>query len=236
MTGYSFPLLSEAEILACLRELDLPISQSQLARPTFETVQPLYASLVTMLIGVTRRERDSSGSARGWGRPGLTHRATPARGAARRRRAGLRGRALGPATFHFLDGLASRDPKPVSAANRQNAQTPVNPGRRRLPAVTSTTFPPSQRFFRLAGSSWPPPILRPSRSSSARSSTTSRSPQSPSSARRAVSFAPRGCGTLARATSFAPTPPGSAAPSRPSSTSESGARIDWGGSRCCRGE
>jgi kinetochore protein Nuf2 len=51
---YSFPILDNQELLACLAELDIPFSEATLMKPSYESVRPLYESLVTMLVGVTR--------------------------------------------------------------------------------------------------------------------------------------------------------------------------------------
>lgn len=54
MSQFSFPVLNNSEILACLAELDLTLTEAQLLKPTYETVRPVYESLVTMLMGITR--------------------------------------------------------------------------------------------------------------------------------------------------------------------------------------
>lgn len=54
MSGFSFPILSNQELLPCLKEMDLPLAAEQLAKPTFETLQKVYEVLVTTLLGVTR--------------------------------------------------------------------------------------------------------------------------------------------------------------------------------------
>ena len=54
MSGFSFPILSNQELLPCLKEMDLPLTAEQLAKPTFETMQKVYELLVTTLLGVTR--------------------------------------------------------------------------------------------------------------------------------------------------------------------------------------
>lgn len=58
MTGssYSFPLLSNGDILACLDELGSDIREQELLRPTYEVLRPVYENLVMMLVGVTREE------------------------------------------------------------------------------------------------------------------------------------------------------------------------------------
>jgi len=54
VNNYSFPILEDREILACLAELEIPFTDVNLQRPTYEAVRPLYETLVTMLVGVTR--------------------------------------------------------------------------------------------------------------------------------------------------------------------------------------
>lgn len=73
MSTYSFPLLDNSEILACLAELDIPFSEANLLKPTYEVVKPLYETLVTMLVGVSRydasfqrREIESCLTIRAW--------------------------------------------------------------------------------------------------------------------------------------------------------------------------
>ncbi|KAL0042016.1 hypothetical protein WJX77_000793 [Trebouxia sp. C0004] len=56
MSGFSFPILSNQELLPCLKEMDLPLSAEQISKPTFEILQRLYEILVTTLLGVTREE------------------------------------------------------------------------------------------------------------------------------------------------------------------------------------
>lgn len=54
MSGFSFPILSNQELLPCLKEMDLPLTAEQIAKPTFETLQRIYEVLVTTLLGITR--------------------------------------------------------------------------------------------------------------------------------------------------------------------------------------
>ncbi len=54
MSGFSFPILSNQELLPCLKEMDLPLTAEQIAKPTFETLHKIYEILVTTLLGVTR--------------------------------------------------------------------------------------------------------------------------------------------------------------------------------------
>ena len=54
--AYSFPVLSNAEILACLAELDVPADEAALTRPTAETVRPMMEALVHLLAGTSREE------------------------------------------------------------------------------------------------------------------------------------------------------------------------------------
>ncbi|KAA6429433.1 MAG: kinetochore Nuf2, partial [Trebouxia sp. A1-2] len=56
MSGFSFPILSNQELLPCLKEMDLPLTAEQISKPTFEILQRIYEILVTTLLGVTREE------------------------------------------------------------------------------------------------------------------------------------------------------------------------------------
>jgi hypothetical protein len=51
---YSFPILEDAELLACVREMDLPLSAATLAKPTPEIVKPVYENVIATLMGITR--------------------------------------------------------------------------------------------------------------------------------------------------------------------------------------
>lgn len=52
---YSFPVLSDADLLPCLKEMNLPLTAAQLSKPTYEIVKPVYENIVTSLMGVSRR-------------------------------------------------------------------------------------------------------------------------------------------------------------------------------------
>jgi len=52
--SYSFPLLSNGEILACLAELDIGLTDADLQKPTYESVRPAFEAIVMLLVGVTR--------------------------------------------------------------------------------------------------------------------------------------------------------------------------------------
>ena len=52
---FSFPTLSEADLLSCLRDMELPLTAAQLAKPAPEFIVPLYETFVTTLGGVSRR-------------------------------------------------------------------------------------------------------------------------------------------------------------------------------------
>lgn len=54
MSSFSFPILSNQELLPCLKEMELPLSAEQLAKPTYETLFRVYEMLVTTLLGVSR--------------------------------------------------------------------------------------------------------------------------------------------------------------------------------------
>jgi Nuf2 family len=52
--GFSFPVLNNQDLLPCLREMELPLDEVQLSKPTYEAVRPVFESVVAMLMGVTR--------------------------------------------------------------------------------------------------------------------------------------------------------------------------------------
>ena len=54
MQVYSFPILSEPDLLSCLRDMELPLTAAQLAKPAPEVIMPLYETFVTTLGGVSR--------------------------------------------------------------------------------------------------------------------------------------------------------------------------------------
>lgn len=54
MSQYSFPLLSNAEIISCLAEFDLPLEDAHLQKPTYDAMKPVYESVVHVLVGVSR--------------------------------------------------------------------------------------------------------------------------------------------------------------------------------------
>eukprot|EP00898_Chlorokybus_atmophyticus_P007462 jgi/Chlat1/7717/Chrsp66S07191 len=56
MASYSFPILPNAEILACLQELELPLSEQDLLKPSYEVVKPVYDGFLHLLMGMTREE------------------------------------------------------------------------------------------------------------------------------------------------------------------------------------
>ena len=55
-TTYSFPILSNTEILACLRELDVPLSETDLLKPTHDGLRPAYETLIEIFFGTTMAE------------------------------------------------------------------------------------------------------------------------------------------------------------------------------------
>jgi hypothetical protein len=54
MSQYSFPVLSDKEILQCLNEMGISATAELLNKPTFEFVHPMYENLITALMGVSR--------------------------------------------------------------------------------------------------------------------------------------------------------------------------------------
>ncbi|KAK9821512.1 hypothetical protein WJX74_005779 [Apatococcus lobatus] len=55
-SSFSFPILSDAELLPCLREMEMPVAAAQLAKPSAEFVRPIYETLVTNLTGLSRED------------------------------------------------------------------------------------------------------------------------------------------------------------------------------------
>ena len=53
---YSFPLLSNGDIIGCIEELGSDLREQELLRPTYEVLRPVYENLVMMLVGMTREE------------------------------------------------------------------------------------------------------------------------------------------------------------------------------------
>jgi kinetochore protein Nuf2 len=54
MAQYSFPILDNEELLPCMEEMEIPLTAAQLAKPTYEVVQPMFESVLISLTGVTR--------------------------------------------------------------------------------------------------------------------------------------------------------------------------------------
>lgn len=64
---YSFPILSNSEILACLRELDVRLDERDLLRPTHDALRAAYEDLLEILTGVdvaTRSQIDEEALAK----------------------------------------------------------------------------------------------------------------------------------------------------------------------------
>lgn len=55
MSQYSFPILTEKEVVQCLVELGMNASLEQLTKPTPEFIHPIYENLVTSLTGISRQ-------------------------------------------------------------------------------------------------------------------------------------------------------------------------------------
>ncbi len=53
-SSFSFPVLPDGELLPCLREMEMPVTAAQMAKPTAELVRPIYEALVTNLTGLSR--------------------------------------------------------------------------------------------------------------------------------------------------------------------------------------
>ena len=43
------------ELLPCLKEMDLPLTADQVAKPNYSVVRAIYELLVTTLLGLTRQ-------------------------------------------------------------------------------------------------------------------------------------------------------------------------------------
>ncbi|KAL4427452.1 hypothetical protein ABPG77_000741 [Micractinium sp. CCAP 211/92] len=56
MSQFGTPLFAEKDICIFLSELGMAATSEQLAKPSFEFVQPIFENLVTALMGVTREE------------------------------------------------------------------------------------------------------------------------------------------------------------------------------------
>ena len=54
MSQLTFPLLQDDELLACLEEMEVGLDPSQLQKPTYEVIKPMFEQLVVLLTGVTR--------------------------------------------------------------------------------------------------------------------------------------------------------------------------------------
>ncbi len=51
---YSFPILGNHEIIACLGELDIPLTEQDLLKPHTDTLYNAYEEMVVLLCGETR--------------------------------------------------------------------------------------------------------------------------------------------------------------------------------------
>ena len=51
---YCFPILSDQELAYFMRELDMPLTVAQLAKPTYEAVKPAFEHAIMTLVGTTR--------------------------------------------------------------------------------------------------------------------------------------------------------------------------------------
>ena len=54
MSQLTFPLLQDDELLACLEEMEVGLDPSQLQKPTYEVIKPMFEQLVVLLTVVTR--------------------------------------------------------------------------------------------------------------------------------------------------------------------------------------
>jgi kinetochore protein Nuf2 len=53
---YSFPILDDADILLCLRELQVPVQENDLVNPTPQVVHLIYCNFLDILMNVTRED------------------------------------------------------------------------------------------------------------------------------------------------------------------------------------
>ena len=54
--SYSFPILSNHDIIACMRELDVELTEQSLLKPHPDTLYRAYMDLVCVLCGTSREE------------------------------------------------------------------------------------------------------------------------------------------------------------------------------------
>ena len=54
--SYSFPILSNHDIIACMRELDVELTEQALLKPHPDTLYRAYMDLVCVLCGTSREE------------------------------------------------------------------------------------------------------------------------------------------------------------------------------------
>ena len=55
-TMYSFPILDKEEILQCMSELRVPLTEAELDEPNPEVVRRAYTTVVELFLGVTPEE------------------------------------------------------------------------------------------------------------------------------------------------------------------------------------
>lgn len=54
MSNFSFPLLSDQDLIPNLRSMGFPLTIAQLSKPTYEIVKPLFEEMIKELMGITR--------------------------------------------------------------------------------------------------------------------------------------------------------------------------------------
>ena len=52
--SYSFPILNKGEILECMAELKISMTEQELTKPNSEHIRVVYEKLTEMLVGVSR--------------------------------------------------------------------------------------------------------------------------------------------------------------------------------------
>lgn len=53
---YSFPELKSAEILQCLDDLRIPVTDAELQKPTSAAIQKIYEAFVDIFMGIPREQ------------------------------------------------------------------------------------------------------------------------------------------------------------------------------------
>ena len=54
--GYSYPILNHREILECLNEMGIAVTESELLKPTADSIRVIYESLVLLMYDISREQ------------------------------------------------------------------------------------------------------------------------------------------------------------------------------------